>query len=114
MSQNIYYVVHVLGIVLLTAFTFQAFANPDPAKKKTTMMLTGICTVAILVGGFGLKARLGIEGWPGWLIAKIVIWAAISSMAGMAYRGAGLIGMLRLVTILLVGSAIYLVYTKPF
>jgi len=68
----------------------------------------------VLVAGFGLKAKLGLEGWPGWLIAKIGIWFVLSSMAGMAYRGPRLVGVFRLVTIVLVAGALYLVYAKPF
>ncbi len=114
MNEHIYYMMHVLGIVLLTAFTFQAFATPDPSKKKATMMMTGICTVLVLVGGFGLKTKLGIEGFPGWLIAKTGIWFAVSALSGMAFKGPGLAGLFRLITIALVGAAIYLVHTRPF
>lgn len=114
MSANVYYVLHVLSIVLLTAYTFVAFADPDPRKRKASMMMTGIFTVLVLVGGFGLKARLGMQDWPGWLIVKIVIWLVLSGMAGMAFRRPALAGPLRLLTIVLVGGAIYLVYNKPF
>ncbi|MFT5291570.1 MAG: hypothetical protein ACI8QS_003817 [Planctomycetota bacterium] len=114
MNENIYYVMHVLGIVLLTAYTFQAFANPDPSKKKGTLMMTGIFSVLVLVGGFGLKAKLEIEGFPGWMIAKIGIWLVVSALSGMAFKGPGLAGLFRLITIVLVGAAVYLVHTKPF
>ena len=114
MSATTYYILHVLGIVFLTAFTFSAFANPDPKKRKSAMMMTGIFSFVVLLGGFGLKAKVPVLDWPGWLIVKIVLWLALSGIAGMVFRRPGMAGMLRLVTILIVAAAVYLVYTKPF
>jgi len=113
MSATFYYVLHVLGIVLLTAYTFAAYANPHPSKRKGTMITTGVLSLIVLIGGFGLKAKVALAGWPIWLIAKIVIWVLLSGIAGVAFRREGLVGVLRLVTIVLVGTAIYLVYAKP-
>ena len=52
MKLQIYQVLHVVSMVLLTAFIFQSFANPDPKNKKRTGMITGILALTMLVGRF--------------------------------------------------------------
>ena len=113
MSPLVYHLLHVGGVILLAAFTFQAFAAPVAATKKRVMMLTGILSVVVLVGGFGLLAKLDL-GFPGWVIGKLVCWLGLSAMAGMAYRKPGSVGMLSLVTSALILAAVYLVYFRPF
>ena len=49
------------------------------------MMLTGIFSLLMLIGGFGMLAVLKL-GWPVWIFVKIVCWLGLSGMAGMAYR----------------------------
>jgi len=113
MSPLHYYLMHVGSAFLLTALTFQAFAAPEPGRRKRTMMLTGILSVLVLVGGFGLKAKLGHTGWPGWLIVKIVCWLVLSGLAGAAFRrprSAGLLGLIGIVAVL---TAVYMVYARP-
>ena len=41
-----YHILHLLSLIVLTAQTFMAFANPAPENKKRTMMITGIARVA--------------------------------------------------------------------
>ena len=50
MDANVYHVMHVGGALLLTGFTFRAFAAP-PESRKSTMALAGIFSLATLVGG---------------------------------------------------------------
>ncbi|MGY8652811.1 MAG: hypothetical protein ACKVJX_04245, partial [Verrucomicrobiia bacterium] len=63
MKVQIYQVMHVLSMVLMSGFIFQAFANPDPKNKKRTMMIVGILSVLMLTGGMGLVA-LTKAGFP--------------------------------------------------
>ncbi len=113
MSPNFYHVVHLISLLVLTGFTFYAFAGPAPATKKRVMILTGIASLLMLVSGVGLMHKMALA-WQGWVIVKIVCWLAISAFAGVAYRRPGARGVLSAVTILLAGVAVYMVYNKPF
>lgn len=112
MSPIFYYILHVSSVLVLTAYTFYAFAAPLETRKRV-MMITGIASVLALVGGFGLQAKLGY-GFPGWIIVKLVCWLGISALAGVGYRRRGAVGTLALVAIALLIIAVVMVYLKPF
>lgn len=112
MSPIFYYILHVSSVLVLTAYTFYAFAAPLETRKRV-MMITGIASLLALVGGFGLQAKLGY-GFPGWIIVKLVCWLGISALAGVGYRRRGAVGTLALVAIALLIIAVVMVYVKPF
>ncbi len=112
MSPTVYYILHVCAIIVLTAYTFYAFAAPAETRKKT-MIITGISSLIALIAGFGLQAKV-VGGFPGWLIVKIVCWLGLSALAGFGYRRRGAAGTLALVAIVLVVVAVVMVYAKPF
>ncbi len=109
----VYHLLHVISAFLLTAYTFQAFANPDPARRKQTLMLTGILSLLMLTGGFGLVARLSY-GWPGWVLVKVACWLGLSALAGIAFRKPEARGALTAIAIFLIALATYMVYDRPF
>ena len=112
MSPIVYYILHVVSVLVLTGYTFYAFAAPAETRKRV-LMWSGIASVLALVAGFGLQAKLGY-GFPGWLIVKIVCWLGLSALAGMGYRRRESAGALMLVAIGFVLIAVVMVYTKPF
>jgi hypothetical protein len=112
MNPSVYYVLHVCSVLVMTAYTFYAFAAP-PETRKRVLMISGIASLLALVGGFGLQAKLHY-GFPGWLIVKIVCWLGLSAMTGFAYRRRGAVGALQLVALALIIIAVVMVYTKPF
>lgn len=112
MNPIAYYIIHVCSVLVLTAYTFYAFAAPAETRKRV-MMITGIASLLALVGGFGLQAKLHY-GFPGWLIVKIVCWLGLSALAGIGYRRRSAVGVLSLVAVLLIVIAVVMVYTKPF
>ncbi|MHC4263395.1 MAG: hypothetical protein ACYSWX_12795 [Planctomycetota bacterium] len=109
---QIYYVLHVFSLLLLTAVTFGAFADPDPARRKRTLMIGGVLSLLMLTGGFGLLARLQY-GWPVWALVKVGCWLWLSAAAGIAFRRPMLAKPLSAITIVVMGLAVYLVYVKP-
>lgn len=111
MKLQIYQVLHVASMVLLTAFLFQAFANPDPKNRKRTMMVTGIFAALMLIGGFGLVATMKV-GFPWWVIVKLVCWLGLVSISGLAYRKPQRIPLLTGVAIALILIAITTVYFR--
>jgi hypothetical protein len=112
MSPTFYYILHVTSVLVLTGYTFYAFAAA-PETRKRVMMITGIASLLALVGGFGLLTKLQY-GFPGWIIVKLVCWLGLSALAGFGYRRRGAVGVLAAVAVLLAFVAIVMVYTKPF
>jgi hypothetical protein len=111
MNTQVYQVMHVLSGFLLTAVTFQAFAAPSAERRKKTLMYAGILSLLMLVGGFGLAAKLGFDiTKETWIHVKILCWLVLSAMAGLAFRLPSLRRVLALISVLAVATAIYVVY----
>ena len=111
MKIAFYQVLHVASMVLLTAFVFQAFANPDPKTKKRTMRSVGIVALTMLIGGFGLVAVQKV-GFPWWVIVKLVCWFGLVSISGLGYRKPERIPALMGVAIALILVGIATVYFR--
>lgn len=111
MKLPVYQLLHVGSMVALTAFTFMAFANPDPKGKKRTMMITGILSTLMFIGGFGLISVLK-TGFPAWVWIKLVCWLGLSGMAGMAYRKPESAEKFKLITLAVILIAIVTVYFR--
>jgi uncharacterized membrane protein SirB2 len=114
MNPTFYHLLHVFALLVLTAHTYMAFANPQPENRKRTMMITGVASLLILISGFGLISKLYANHFAGWMIVKLVCWLAFSALAGIAYRKAHLRGMLSFVGLVLLLVALVMVYFKPF
>ena len=117
MNPQVYYVIHVLSVILLAGSVFYIAANPQKHRKKRMMTITGILSLLVLVGAAGLLGKLykGYDagGWTqGWVIGKIVLWLFISALAGMAYKKQKNFILAGLTVA--VSLAVYLVYFRPF
>ena len=110
MSYEVYAVLHLISGFLLVAVTFQAFAAPDPARRKRTMIATGVLSLLMLTGGFGMLARLklGLEPWV-WI--KVACWIVLSGVSGLAFRRPMLAKPLTAVATGAVCLAVYTVYS---
>ena len=109
-----YQLLHVFSLLLLTAHTFMAFSNPDPANRKRTMMITGIAALLMFVSGFGMLTLSKIPFATGWVLVKLVCLIGLASLAGIVYRKAHLRGVLSLLALVLVLTAVTMVYFRPF
>lgn len=109
-----YHILHVLALIVLTAQTFMAFANPAPENRKRTLMISGIAALLMIVSGWGMIHLLAIPLSSGWLIVKMVCWLFLSALAGLAYRRPHLRGTLSVVALALITVALFMVYLKPF
>jgi apolipoprotein N-acyltransferase len=112
MSPTFYHILHVFSVLVMTGYTFYAFAA-DPSTRKRTLIISGIASLVALIAGFGLQAKLSV-GFPGWLIVKIVCWLGLSALVGIGYRRRGAAGALALIALVLAFIAVVMVYLKPF
>jgi uncharacterized membrane protein SirB2 len=109
-----YHLLHVFALLVLTAQTFMAFGNPDPANRRRTLVITGIASLLILASGFGMLHLLAIPFSTGWVLVKFFCWLGLTALAGIAYRRAHLRELLSFVALVLLLVALVMVYLKPF
>ena len=114
MNLQLYHILHVFALIVLTAQTYMAFANPAPENRKRTMMITGIATLLLVVSGAGMVAKMGFSWGSGWIIVKLLCWLGFTALAGLAYRRPHLRGRLSFIGLVVVLIALVMVYTKPF
>jgi uncharacterized membrane protein SirB2 len=108
----LYSVLHVASGFLLAAATFSALAAPTPQRRRSLTILTGVLSLLMLTGGFGLMARYDYAFAP-WLYVKIACWIALSALSGLAFRRPRLAPRLALLGALVILTAVWSVYFKP-
>ena len=94
-SLNVYKLVHILGILLVFssfgALVLHALNGGTKATNSGRRLVTisyGLGLFLILLGGFGMLARLEIVqgGLPGWIGFKLAMWVAIGGLLALPYR----------------------------
>lgn len=121
--HQFYNVVHILGIALLmTALGGMALhalnggLKRDNRARALVTGLHGLGLLLVLVGGFGMLARLGFPHgamFPGWLWVKLAVWLALGAAAALPYRRPGLTRPMLVTIPLLAGLAAYMAIYKP-
>jgi hypothetical protein len=122
-SYSVYRVVHLLGIFLLLvvlgglAWGHARNGARGAIPTRLAMALHGLGLFIILLGGFGLMARIGIMhgmDWPGWVWAKLGIWILLGAAVAIPKRkpewGTALLMLVPMVG----GIAAWLAIFKPF
>lgn len=121
MPYLFYRAVHFLGIfglvvVLSVALGRAALLSRDPWRRRLAG-LHGAALFLILLGGFGMLARLGVDHgaiFPGWVWVKLAIWTTLGALV-MAAGRSGVWSLRGLVLIPLLAALAGLVaYAKPF
>ena len=122
--RDFYEVLHIIGIamVFLTIGGVAVHAANGGTRKasdtrKLVASIHGLGTLLILVGGFGMLARMGFmhgAAFPGWLWAKIIIWLILGGVTMLPYRRPALARPALLLLPLLAGVAVYMALYKPF
>ncbi len=123
MPYGIYKLIHFLGIfTLLGALVAAAMhvlrggTRADDRYRRWLLSLHGVAAFLIVLGGFGMLARMGVlhGALPGWAVAKLVIWVVAAGLVALPYRGRALARVV-LVTlpIVLLAAAATALY-KPF
>ena len=120
-SHQLYNVVHIVGLVLLMAglggiATAGAAGDRSTGVRRMVAVFHGLGLFLILLGGFGMLARLGIvrgTSWPGWVWAKMIVWGILGGAAFLPYRFPRTALPLMLLLPLLGGIAAYMAIYKP-
>ncbi|EIE01263.1 hypothetical protein [Leptospira licerasiae] len=120
-SYPVYKLIHILGIL----FLFSAYGGlalhvlgggtKENAPKKLIASAHGIGMTLILLGGFGMLARIGLlTSFPGWVIAKIVIWLIFGGLLTAYYKKPEFAKILWFGLPVLGTFSAYLALYKPF
>ena len=118
-----YKVVHILGIALLVtalgAVALHALnggLKRDNRARGLVAALHGVGMLLVLIGGFGMLARLGFRHgamFPGWLLVKLAVWALLGAAIIVPYRRPTMSRLMLLLVPLLAGLAAYMAVYKP-
>ena len=111
-DYTVYKLIHSLGGVMV--HVFNGGAKADNLWRKPAGITHGIGLFLVLLGGFGMMARLGIQWpWPGWLLVKLAIWLVLGGVTGLVYR-LGVSGKIMWVLVMLLGAiAAFMAIMKP-
>lgn len=121
MTYQFYKIMHFLGLMTLFfglgGMLVASFARVQLNKpaRLMTFLTHGLGLMLLLVGGFGMMAKLGIMGgMPGWLTGKLVIWALLGLVVSVIKRK-GYIGWPLAILIIGLGTtASIFAINKPF
>lgn len=113
MSFQFYQLIHFFSAIMLAGIVFAALANPQPERRRTILIWSGVAALAALVSGFGMLA-IGRFGFPGWVFVKLAAWLALAAIAGVAFRRPQQAQPLTIVAVLAVLLAVGAAVLKPF
>lgn len=120
-SYQIYKLIHILGILFLfTAFGGLALhvlggGTKENAPRKLIASAHGIGMTLVLIGGFGMLARIGLlTSLPGWALTKLGLWLVFGGALTFFYKKPNLAKVLWFGLPLLGTFAAYLALYKPY
>lgn len=122
MSVDFYKIMHIIGLAAIIASLGGAAVNAinggtrDTNKARALIAAThGIGLLLMLVGGFGMAAKLGfMSALPGWIHAKLTLWLIIGALLMVPLRAPQLSKGLWFVIPVLAGLGAWLGLAKPF
>jgi hypothetical protein len=120
-SMQVYKFIHFLGIFMVLmaygAMVLNALVG-DGRKmpmRAGVMISHGLGLFLVLLGGFGMLARMGIvSAFPGWILAKLAIWLVLGGLVAVVNRVPLAAKPLWYGVLVLAGLAAYLGGFKPF
>ncbi|HET9133974.1 MAG TPA: hypothetical protein VFN90_06705 [Gemmatimonadales bacterium] len=122
-AYEIYKVIHLFSMFLLFTIlggialhALNGGTRETNRGRKLVGALHGIALFLILLGGFGMLARLGIVqgGLPGWIWAKLAIWVALPVIGTMPYRKPATAKAVLLALPVIGALSAYFAIYKPF
>jgi hypothetical protein len=125
-SYVTYKIIHYVGIFTmvsaLAAYLAQTASSGSPLVRepwaKRLVIAHGVGLFLILLGGFGMLARLDIThqlgGLPGWIWAKLTLWTVLGAAVIAARRRPEWSGALLVLTPVLAFAAGTVALLRPF
>lgn len=120
MSYEFYKIVHIfaalfmmLGLGGYVLHGLNGGTKETNEHRKMLGMTHGISLLVMFVAGFGLIAKLGV-GFPGWVIAKLVVWMLFGASIKLIGARPDLAKPLFFALPVLGGIAAWLAVAKPF
>ncbi len=114
----VYFVVHLLGVLMtfaaLGGIAIQgSYTEQSPSARKFTSILHGVALFLVLLGGFGLAARINVMhgAFPPWLWFKLAIWVVLGGAVALLRR---MPSLARPALLLLVVLGVMSAYTAKF
>lgn len=121
MPYPIYKLIHYLGIftvvivvALICMHVLRGGTRADNPHRRALAIAHGTAMVLVLLGGFGMLARLGSNGIPAWLYPKLLIWLFLGAASALPYRGRTVARVLLVALPVLAVLAAYFALYKPF
>jgi hypothetical protein len=123
MPYPVYKLIHFAGIFLvllalaaMSAHALRGGTRSNDPHRRALAIAHGVGGFLILLGGFGMLARLGIvqAGLPGWIWAKLTIWVVVGALMALAYRSRGLARLTLIAAPALAVLAAAVALYKPF
>jgi hypothetical protein len=118
LSYEIYKMLHYLGFVLLF-FGLGGVFVPTLAGLKLqgkprmlAFISHGVGMLLLLVAGFGMLARLSVQGIPPWIHVKLTIWLILGAAIGLSKRMPSWLLLIALLAVAMVAP--YMAIYKPF
>ncbi|MBK7596943.1 MAG: hypothetical protein IPJ11_17470 [Gemmatimonadetes bacterium] len=96
LSREFYNVVHLVGVVALMAalggvalHAMNGGRGADNHSRRFISILHGTGAFLILLGGFGMLARIGVShgaNFPPWLWVKVMVWIFLAAAPFLPYQ----------------------------
>ncbi|MEO5799398.1 MAG: hypothetical protein ABIZ70_01940 [Gemmatimonadales bacterium] len=119
---GVYKILHLSGMFLLFTIlggialhVLNGGTRESNAGRKLAGALHGVALFVILLGGFGMLARLGMVrgAFPGWIWAKLTIWLLLGVFGTLPYRRPQVAKVYLVALPLLGGLAAWFAIYKP-
>ncbi len=119
LSASTYKIVHMLGIMMLFLsigmLSVAAGGSSNNGWRKRATILHGIALLLLLLGGFGMIAKLPTVSFQnGWVWGKVLIWIVFGGLPMVIKRNPAFIRVAWYVVLVLGFLAALLALTKPF
>ena len=111
-EYNALHIIHVFTVLGLVGTVFYACAAA-PETRKRALMWSGIAALIAVLTGMRMAQAI-YHTVPVWAWVKTVCWLAISAFVGFAYRRREKASLWIILTLVLAGIALVMVYVKPF
>jgi hypothetical protein len=96
LPYSFYKVLHITGIALalsslggLAVHALNGGTKAGNEARRLLIAMHGSGVLFVLVGGFGMLARLQFKHgamFPGWLLTKLAVWTLIAALVAVPYR----------------------------